>query len=96
MLSIFFASTIISSSTSEATEKEKNKAIIEKIEECKKNNQPVLVGTTSIEKSEKISKLFKQNRLNHNGDMIAFCETNKNISYSKRTIYGTKSRKTAN
>ena len=35
------------------TEKEKNKAIIEKIEECKKNNQPVLVGTTSIEKSEK-------------------------------------------
>ena len=39
---------------------------------------------------------IKKNRLNHNGDMIAFWETNKNISYSKRTTYGTKSRKTAN
>ena len=45
------------------TEKEKNKAIIEKIEECKKNNQPVLVGTTSIEKSEKISRLLNEKKL---------------------------------
>jgi preprotein translocase subunit SecA len=48
------------------TEKEKNKAIIEKIEECKKNNQPVLVGTTSIEKSEKISRLLNEKKINHN------------------------------
>ena len=48
------------------TEKEKNKAIIEKIEDCKKNNQPVLVGTTSIEKSEKISQLLKEKKIYHN------------------------------
>ncbi len=48
------------------TEKEKNKAIIQKIEDCKKNNQPVLVGTTSIEKSEKISQLLKEKKISHN------------------------------
>ena len=48
------------------TEKEKYKAIIEKIESCSKNNQPVLVGTTSIEKSEKISLFLKEKKINHN------------------------------
>ena len=48
------------------TEKEKNKAIIEKIENCSKKNQPVLVGTTSIEKSEKISFLLKAKKISHN------------------------------
>jgi len=48
------------------TQKEKYKAIIEKIEDCKKNNQPVLVGTTSIEKSEKISILLKEKNIQHN------------------------------
>ncbi len=48
------------------TEKEKYKAIVEKIEECKKNNQPVLVGTTSIEKSEKISSFLKEKKIEHN------------------------------
>ena len=48
------------------TQKEKNTAIIKKIEECKKNNQPVLVGTTSIEKSEKISRLLNEKKINHN------------------------------
>ena len=48
------------------TEKEKNKAIIEKIENCRKNNQPVLVGTTSIEKSEKISLLLNEKKIQHN------------------------------
>ncbi len=47
------------------TEKEKYKAIIEKIENCKKNNQPVLVGTTSIEKSEKVSLLLNEKQINH-------------------------------
>ena len=41
------------------TEKEKYSAIINRIEDCHKSNQPVLVGTTSIEKSEKISLLLK-------------------------------------
>ena len=48
------------------TEEEKNNAILNKVNECNKKGQPVLVGTTSIEKSEKISKLFKKNKLNHN------------------------------
>ena len=48
------------------TEKEKYKAIVDKIENCNKNNQPVLVGTTSIEKSEKISLLLKSKKINHN------------------------------
>merc|ERR1711969_522166 len=48
------------------TEKEKYKAIIEKIENCYKNNQPVLVGTTSIEKSEKISILLQTKKIKHN------------------------------
>ena len=42
------------------TEKEKYDAITKKILECNKIGQPVLVGTTSIEKSEKISNLLKQ------------------------------------
>jgi len=48
------------------TEKEKNKAIVERVENCIKNKQPVLVGTTSIEKSEKISDLLKEKKINHN------------------------------
>ena len=48
------------------TEEEKNNAILNKVNECNKPGQPVLVGTTSIEKSEKISKLFKKNKLDHN------------------------------
>jgi len=47
------------------TEKEKYNAIIEKIENCHKNNQPVLVGTTSIEKSEKISVMLKTKKIPH-------------------------------
>jgi len=48
------------------TDKEKYNSIIEKIEYCKKNKQPVLVGTTSIEKSEKISNLLKEKKISHN------------------------------
>nr|ADI19608.1 preprotein translocase subunit seca (ATPase, RNA helicase) [uncultured SAR11 cluster bacterium HF0770_37D02] len=48
------------------TEKEKYNAIVDKIENCYKNSQPVLVGTTSIEKSEKISLLLKTKKVFHN------------------------------
>ena len=48
------------------TEKEKNYAILKKVQECHNKYQPVLVGTTSIEKSEKISNLLKKNKLDHN------------------------------
>ncbi len=48
------------------TQKEKYKAIIEKIESCYKEAQPILVGTTSIEKSEQISLMLKEKKINHN------------------------------
>ncbi len=48
------------------TEKEKYNAITNKIIECNSKGQPVLVGTTSIEKSEKISNFLKNRNVNHN------------------------------
>jgi preprotein translocase subunit SecA len=48
------------------TEKEKYNAITNKIIECNKKGQPVLVGTTSIEKSEKISSFLKNQKIRHN------------------------------
>ncbi len=47
------------------TEKEKYHAITKKITECNLKGQPVLVGTTSIEKSEKISDLLNENKIKH-------------------------------
>jgi preprotein translocase subunit SecA len=48
------------------TEEEKYTAITNKIIECKLKGQPVLVGTTSIEKSEKISHFLNLKKLEHN------------------------------
>ena len=48
------------------TEKEKYNAITNKIIDCNKKGQPVLVGTTSIEKSEKISSYLKEKNVKHN------------------------------
>jgi preprotein translocase subunit SecA len=47
------------------TEKEKYLAITNKIIECNSKGQPVLVGTTSIEKSEKISKNLIEKNIKH-------------------------------
>ena len=47
------------------TEKEKNKAIINKVIECNKKGQPVLIGTTSINKSEIYSKLLTDSGIKH-------------------------------
>jgi len=47
------------------TEKEKYLAITNKIIECHERMQPVLVGTTSIEKSEKISKNLAEKNIKH-------------------------------
>ena len=44
------------------TEREKYLAITRKILECNSKGQPVLVGTTSIEKSENISKFLKEKK----------------------------------
>jgi preprotein translocase subunit SecA len=45
---------------------EKYDAIIKLIEECQERVQPVLVGTTSIEKSEHLSDLLKKRKIRHN------------------------------
>ena len=48
------------------TEVSKYKAIIEQILECNKKGQPVLVGTTNIEKSELLSKALRKAGIPHN------------------------------
>ncbi len=48
------------------TSEEKYEAIINNVVECNNRNQPVLVGTVSIEKSEILSKLLKSKKINHN------------------------------
>ena len=47
------------------TNLERDEAVILLIEDCQKNNQPVLVGTVSIEKSEILSKLLKEKNIKH-------------------------------
>ena len=45
--------------------KEKFKAIVEDIKDCVKRGQPVLVGTTSIEISEYLSNILKDEKIKH-------------------------------
>ena len=47
------------------TADEKYNAIIEQTKECNDRSQPVLIGTTSIEKSETISKKLKNANIKH-------------------------------
>jgi preprotein translocase subunit SecA len=47
------------------TAKEKNEAIVGLIEEARRRQQPVLVGTVSIEKSEHLSELLKKKKIPH-------------------------------
>ncbi|MDA9685298.1 preprotein translocase subunit SecA, partial [bacterium] len=47
------------------TSDEKYDAIIDQIFECYDKKQPVLIGTTSIEKSEKISKILSKKNIKH-------------------------------
>ena len=47
------------------TEKEKFNAIVKEISEASKNNQPMLVGTVSIEKSESLSSFLKEKGIKH-------------------------------
>ena len=49
-----------------ATEHEKFSAVADEVQERHKNGQPVLVGTTSIENSERVSKLLKARKIPHN------------------------------
>ena len=47
------------------TEREKNLAIVQQIREATAKGQPVLVGTTSIEKSEQLASLLQQQSIAH-------------------------------
>ena len=48
------------------TRREKYNAVIEEIGEMRKQNRPVLVGTTSVEVSETISRMLKRQGIPHN------------------------------
>ena len=48
------------------TEQEKYNHILKEIIDIHKTGQPILVGTTSVDASEKISKVLKNNKVNHN------------------------------
>jgi len=48
------------------TTREKYDAIVEHVLECQKRQQPMLVGTVSIEKSEALSAVFKKHKIPHN------------------------------
>ncbi|MFO0022026.1 MAG: preprotein translocase subunit SecA [Deltaproteobacteria bacterium] len=48
------------------TEREKFKAVFEHIVECNKAGQPVLVGTTSVEKSEALAKMLDKKGVPYN------------------------------
>ena len=47
------------------TDEEKQSAIIDLIIECNKKGQPVLVFTSSVDKSEIYSELLKKNKIKH-------------------------------
>ena len=48
------------------TSREKYVAVIKDIQDCYSRGQPVLVGTTSIENSELVSKMLEKEKLPHN------------------------------
>jgi preprotein translocase SecA subunit len=48
------------------TDREKLEAVVAEIKEAHAKGQPVLVGTTSVEKSERVSKLLKREGIKHN------------------------------
>ncbi|MEE6186860.1 preprotein translocase subunit SecA [Niabella digestorum] len=48
------------------TKREKYKAIIDEIERLRNSGRPVLVGTTSVETSELLSRMLQQKKIPHN------------------------------
>ncbi len=48
------------------TEREKFNAAIDEIVDCHERGQPVLVGTVSVEKSERLAKMLKKRGVKHN------------------------------
>jgi preprotein translocase subunit SecA len=48
------------------TDDEKYEAVVQEIEERSQKGQPILVGTTSVAKSERISRMLKKKSIKHN------------------------------
>ncbi|MEO7314327.1 MAG: preprotein translocase subunit SecA [Ginsengibacter sp.] len=48
------------------TKREKYKAVIDEVEKMRSEGRPILVGTTSVEVSELLSRMMKQNGVPHN------------------------------
>ena len=48
------------------TKREKYKAVIDEIEALRNAGRPVLVGTTSVEVSELLSRMLQQKKIPHN------------------------------
>src|SRR5213075_2130169 len=48
------------------TKREKYKAVIEEVEKMRNEGRPILVGTTSVEVSELLSRMLKQKGIPHN------------------------------
>jgi preprotein translocase SecA subunit len=48
------------------TEREKFEAVIDEVVDCYEKGQPVLVGTVSVEKSERLAKILKKRAIKHN------------------------------
>ena len=46
--------------------REKDDAVVKLVQECQERNQPVLVGTVSIDKSEELSARLKKSKIKHN------------------------------
>jgi preprotein translocase subunit SecA len=47
------------------TQREKYKAVVEEVKDCYQRSQPVLVGTISIENSEKLSQMLRREKIPH-------------------------------
>lgn len=47
------------------TEREKYNAILKDVREAHEKGRPILIGTESVEVSEKLSRVFRQNKLEH-------------------------------
>lgn len=47
------------------TEREKYNAILKEVKDVHEQGRPILIGTESVEVSEKLSRIFKQNKLEH-------------------------------
>jgi preprotein translocase subunit SecA len=72
------------------TQKEKLAAIVTTIADCHRRGQPILVGTTSIEKSEQLSELLKDRKYIENlgNSLIAQAEKLKAAKDGKTTAEG--------